>query len=189
MFEFSIVKNILCFFSDNLPLTIAILALLFSVISFWWTHWRRGKIIVSFPVKFGINYTKSNSKLIIELPLVFYNTGAATIIINNLRLNILDANNQIKYLHFNNTFDDLENNNGRQWGFSFSIEGRKTFSKVFVFMKTGIQFKIPDDKIDYNLELQKNNKYSWVSILKGKLETPKLHHKTMYEILRCYNNY
>lgn len=174
------------FISRNSAFIISILALLFSILSFWWIHWRRGKLIVSYPTKFGLI---SNKKLIIQLPLVFYNSGAATIIVNNLRVLVSDKNNQNQFLHFNNTFDDLESNSGRQLGYAFPVVGRKTYERVFVFMKSEIEFQIPDGEISYVLEGQINNKQKWKKLLSGVLKTPSIHHKTMHEILRGYNNY
>lgn len=179
---------IYCLFKDNIPLFISVLALLFSVLSFWWIHWRRGKIIVSLPIKFGLNYNKSTRKIIVQLPLTFYNNGAAALIINNLRIEIKNIS-KTEYLFFNKTFKDLESNEERNWGYAFPVEGRKTYSKVFVFMNVDIDFIIPSDFIEYSLEAQINNKNEWKILYRDKLITLEKYHKTMYEILRAYNNY
>ena len=121
------------------------------------------------------------------MPLVFYNNGAATLIVNNLRLRI-NNNSKTQYLFFNNTFKDLESNEERQWGYAFPIEGRKTYSKVFVFMNVDIDFIIPTDFIEYSLEAQLSNKNMWKELYMNKLITPERHHKTMSEILRAYDN-
>jgi hypothetical protein len=114
------INAVIYFIKNNIPLLISILALLFSILSFWWIHWRRGKIIVSLPIKYGLNYGKTDRRIIVHLPLIFYNNGAATIIINNLRLKILN-NGKYQYLFFNNTFKDLESNEERQWGYAFTV--------------------------------------------------------------------
>lgn len=181
-----IIYNII---KSNLPLFISIIALLFSISSFWWIHWRRGKIVVSFPIKFSLNFNSNSKKLIIGLPLVFYNNGASSIIVNNLRLKLFDRNHKEQLLHFNNTFLDLETDRERQLGYAFPIEGRKSYSKVFVFMKSGIDFEIPNEKLKVNLQAQVNNDYKWIELLKISLLTPEIHHQTMREILRAYNNY
>ena len=142
---------------------------------------------MSKPIKFGLNYNKNKKKIIIQLPLVFYNNGAADIIVNNLRLKVLSDNNDEAVLFFNNTFRDLESNEERQWGYAFAVGGRNSQSRVFVFMKTSFEFIIPDGLINATLEAQINNKQKWLKLLDMDLSTPKKHHETMHTILKAYD--
>jgi len=49
-------------------------------------NWRRGHLKVSNVRTYAAH--SSNGKVLVELPLIFYNTGALPILIENLRLNI-----------------------------------------------------------------------------------------------------
>ena len=67
------------------PTFVAILALLFTVASFWWMNARRGRLVSYAPHSFaGANPVGSSS--LIRLPLVLYNTGATPIVVQDLRL-------------------------------------------------------------------------------------------------------
>lgn len=52
-------------------LLVAVLALLFTVASFWWLYARRGSLEVGQPGAYAFA-----SKVRLRLPLAFYNTGA-----------------------------------------------------------------------------------------------------------------
>jgi hypothetical protein len=68
--------------SDFVPVA----ALLFTVASFWWIYVRRGRLRASEPWPYAGIFTGSTVRL--RLPLAVYNTGAASIILDNLRLHL-----------------------------------------------------------------------------------------------------
>ena len=102
-------------------LFISTLALLFTIFSFWWMNWRRGKIIVGPPRSFAATSKSQDDLLIIQLPLVFYNDGAASQVIQNLRLTLVQNRNQSAILYFNNTVPDLVNTKTREWARQFAV--------------------------------------------------------------------
>jgi hypothetical protein len=57
-------------------------ALVFTVASFWWIQVRRGRIQTYAPHSFAAAVTTDMIR--IRLPLVFYNTGARAIVVQNL---------------------------------------------------------------------------------------------------------
>jgi hypothetical protein len=63
---------------------IGCLALAFTVGSFWWLNARQGHLMTFAPHSFAAAATTERSRL--RLPLVFYNTGAKPIVVQNLRL-------------------------------------------------------------------------------------------------------
>ena len=68
-------------------LWIALASLLFTVASFWWMSARRGRIArVRAPNAFALLST--SAQLLLHLPIVLYNTGAAAIVVENLRIRI-----------------------------------------------------------------------------------------------------
>ena len=64
-------------------LVVALLALVFTVGSFWWLHARRGTLEVAQPHAYAFT-----SKVRLRLPLAFHNTGATALVVANLRLRI-----------------------------------------------------------------------------------------------------
>jgi hypothetical protein len=63
-------------------------ALLFTVATFWWLNVRRGRLKCFEPHSFAAYI--SQDRIRIRFPLVFHNTGAVPIVIQNLRLRFLD---------------------------------------------------------------------------------------------------
>ena len=64
---------------------VAVLALLFTVASFWWLYARRGSLEVGQPGAYAFA-----SKVRLRLPLAFYNTGARSLIVTDLQVLLVD---------------------------------------------------------------------------------------------------
>ncbi|MGA3486381.1 hypothetical protein ACK8GG_00005 [Micromonosporaceae bacterium DT55] len=67
-------------------MVIALAALAFTVISFWWMNVRRGSLRLHRPHSYAASVDPEDMD--INLPLVFHNDGAAPIIIQDLRLRL-----------------------------------------------------------------------------------------------------
>lgn len=63
---------------------VSILALVFTITSFWWLNVRRGSLRAGVPAFFA--FAGTPQRLRVRLPLVIHNTGAASIIVDDLRL-------------------------------------------------------------------------------------------------------
>ncbi len=159
------------FLSKNPALLLSILALLFTIFIFWWMNWRRGRLIVGIPRSFAATTDGKEGELIVQLPLVFYNNGAATRIIQNLRLTLEQSGEKSSVLHFNNTLADLASNDNRQWARQFAIEGRKSYSSVYVFQRTPGNFVFSAGKCKAILEAKLENR-KWKKILTFDVQTP-----------------
>ena len=153
-------------------LFISTLALLFTIFSFWWMNWRRGKIIVGPPRSFAATSKSEDDLLIIQLPLVFYNDGAASQVIQNLRLTLVQNGNRSAILYFNNTVPDLVNAQTREWACQFAVEGRKSYSSVFVFQRKPGNFIFHKGKCQAILEGKLNNDEKWEEMLTFDLQIP-----------------
>jgi hypothetical protein len=153
-------------------LVISALAVLFTLFSFWWLHWRRGRIIVGPPRSFAATSTGKDGLLIVQLPLVFYNDGAASQVVQNLRLNLVQDVNRSAILHFYSTVADLANADTRKWARQFAIEGRNSYSSVFVFQQSPGNFIFAAGKCQATLEGKLNNQDSWKVLLTFDLQTP-----------------
>ncbi|WP_422734059.1 hypothetical protein ACN26Y_00345 [Micromonospora sp. WMMD558] len=65
---------------------IALSALAFTIASFWWMNVRRGRLSASAPHSFAASVAPD--QVLLNLPLVFHNDGAAPIVVQNLRLRL-----------------------------------------------------------------------------------------------------
>lgn len=70
--------------AESISPAIAVLALFFTIGSFWWLQARQGRLRSYPPHSFGF-YCRHNQALI-RFPLVLYNTGAKPIVVQDLRL-------------------------------------------------------------------------------------------------------
>lgn len=153
-------------------LVISALAVIFTLFSFWWLHWRRGRIIVGPPRSFAATSTGKDGLLIVQLPLVFYNDGAASQVVQNLRLSLVQDVNRSAILYFYSTVTDLANADTRKWARQFAIEGRNSYSSVFVFQRSPGNFIFAAGKCQAILEGKLNNQDNWKVLLSFDLQTP-----------------
>jgi len=113
------------------PLIISVCALLFTIGSFWWQNVRTGKLLVTGPRSYVVVAEVPDARpLIIKLPFVFCNTGAAYIVIENLRLVIQSQAGDQRPLKFVATLERLEDTQRRTFATQFPIRGREA-TKVF----------------------------------------------------------
>lgn len=82
---------------DWAPIVVAMAALGFTTFSFWWMHWRVGPLTVAMPSTYAA--TTQANKLILLLPLVFYNAGPVPHVVRDLRLRFADepSGNQLDF--------------------------------------------------------------------------------------------
>lgn len=110
-------------------LAVSLLALLFTVGSFWWIHARRGSLVVARPQSYAFA-----DKVRLRLPLVFFNTGAQALIVNDLRL-LIDDEPDRGSLAWITTRSRLrpEADDGFAFAAPFSLNGRETRELVAEF--------------------------------------------------------
>lgn len=73
-------------------LVISVFALLFTVGSFWWIQVRRGRLHCYAPNSYAGAFTPAD--LLLSLPLVLHNTGAAPIVVLDFRLRLSKTERQ-----------------------------------------------------------------------------------------------
>lgn len=109
---------------------IGVLALLFTVASFWWLNARRGSLVVNRPLSYGFV-----NKVRLRLPLAFYNSGAVALIVTDLRVKI-GGDDARKPLAWQATFTALNPSKAeaeRDFATPFAVPGRGTRELVAEF--------------------------------------------------------
>jgi len=154
-------------YKDLLTAMLAIAGLLWAIGSFYWLHWRKGKLVVSGPRSYMAAVT--SDKVIVDLPLVFYNDGAAPIVIHNLNLELSQGGLSI-LLRFNSTRDKLGAEK-QNWATQIAVEGRKSFATVCSFQTrpNGDSFKFQPGRCQCILWGRLEKSRQWQVLLRFEL--------------------
>jgi hypothetical protein len=80
-------------FGPLLSTTMACLALIFTLSSFWWLNARRGKVRSFAPSSFAASF--SARRLVLIFPLVLLNDGAAPVVVADLRVRLAQPTKRI----------------------------------------------------------------------------------------------
>jgi hypothetical protein len=106
-----------------MTLAVAVFALLFAIGSFWWLNARRGHLEVVERRTYG--FAKGDVRL--RIPLTFFNTGAAALVVADLRL-LINAEEPDLVLRWATTRTALRPEAGDGFAFPtpFAVQGRAT---------------------------------------------------------------
>lgn len=144
---------------------VASCALLFTVASFWWLNVRRGRLKSfephSFAAYIGLHRVR------VRFPLVFYNTGAVPIVIQNLRLRFLDEP-AARLLPWVATRSQIkpESDDGHDFPAVFSVSGRSAFQSFQEFdVVPSLGFILSAKDYRVRLEAKLGHKKDWCCIL------------------------
>ena len=101
---------------------VALLALGFTVGSFWWLHARRGSLTATPPRSYAFA-----NRVRLRLPLAFFNTGATALIVGDLRLVIENQSSRtpLRWISTRTTLRP-EKEDGFAFAAPFSVRGRAT---------------------------------------------------------------
>jgi len=171
---------------DNSAFVISILALLFTVFSFYWMNWRRGKIEAS-AVKHWALFC-NHSKLFVELPLVFFNSGPVPIVIESLRGKLINPEGETVSLHFNAIREKF---GGEQISYSypFAVHNKEAKSIICEFQRNPSDIVMRAGDYRFILECKTMNKRNWFDLKEFLLEIPEqklesiTKHYTVFESL------
>ncbi len=106
-----------------MSIIVATLALIFTIGSFWWLNARPGRLIASRPPEFAMTMAPERSRF--RIPLVMYNTGARTQVVESLRFAVRESS--AGPLEWITTRDRLRPESGERMDFSspFAVDGRR----------------------------------------------------------------
>lgn len=144
-------------------LILSILALLFTVFSFWWMNWRHGKLIVSPPRSYAM-FAQVPGKMVLHLPLVFFNNGPMPIVVQNLRV-IFTEDVASKPLSFIATTKKLGKDEDRTFATQFPVRGREAVLMVCEFQREPNELTLEEGTYSLQLQARLDGKKSWTPIL------------------------
>ena len=148
-------------------LIISILALSFTIFSFWWMNWRTGRLRVGMPRSYAA-FASANS-LILEFPLVFFNDGPTPIVVENLRVIILDEA-LAKPLSFTATVGKLGTDQNRALATQFPVKGREALLLICEFQRRSGNFTFEARGYKIDLQARLGGDGQWQSICRFPLD-------------------
>jgi len=125
-------------------------ALGFTIYSFYWMNWRPGKLGVTPSKTFAA--ACENGRVIIRLPLVFQNSGARPIIVQNLQLTIL--NSHLAPLYFNAIIKKLDAEDDGDYATQVALNANSTLELICEFKTNDTDFHFNEGKPSLRLKAQ-----------------------------------
>ena len=172
---------------DCTAIIISTSALGFTVFSFWWMNWRKGQIRLGSNLR-SYAACASKNKLLIELPLIFFNTGAVPLVVENLRLHVPKISEENRYLFFNATIAKLGTDEDRCFAKPFSIHGGDVLEMTCEFQNTSTSFKFEEG--EYKCEIQEllGHRGEWITLKEYTINARGNELKTLNERLITHDN-
>lgn len=115
--------------NDWLQIAVSLMAIIITLIAFYSMFFKKGWLAVSVPRSFIT--ARTTDRIIVELPLSFYNDGATAIAVNNLLLEVKQEA-ALALLRFEFTRPKLGDGT-YEWARPFVVSGRGAFASVFNF--------------------------------------------------------
>lgn len=150
---------------------IAVVALLFTVASFWWLNARSGRLVGSTPTTFAMFFDNSTARF--RIPVIVYNTGAKTTVVESLRLAIVRSDNGP--LEWVTTGTRLRPIEGEKDDFAapFAIEGRRAIQIFPDFKETPPSWTPqPGSTLQMAIEAYTLGKRQWRTVVEFPLAVP-----------------
>lgn len=140
---------------------ISVLALAFTVASFWWLHAPRGALTAARPHAYAFA-----DKVRLRLPLAFFNTGARALIVGDLRLVIGDDTGRDP-LRWVTTRTQLrpEHDDGHALATPFSVQGRGTREVIVEFGDDRVWTPAPGSRHSFVLQAQVHPSEEWADVV------------------------
>lgn len=150
-------------------------ALLFTVASFWWINVRRGRLKSFEPHTFAAYVTQDKVRM--RFPLVFHNTGAVPIVIQNLRLRFLHescaAAAPLPWVATRARIKP-ENDDGHAFPAVFAVAGRTAYQTFQEFGAPSLGFILCAKDYRVRLEVKLGHRKKWRHILEFTLRAERI---------------
>lgn len=156
---------------------VAACALVFTVASFWWLNVRRGRLVSFEPHSFAAYY--SRPVLLVRLPLVLHNTGAAPIVVQDLRLAFPHEPDSVIPLPWRTTRDriDPRDDDKPRLPAVFAVAGRSAERHFIEFGCPFPGFALEPRDYSARIEVELGHRKGWQPLLNlpiraGHITTP-----------------
>jgi hypothetical protein len=162
-------------------LVVAICALIFTVISFWWLNARRGRLKSFEPHTFSATITPEMTRL--RLPLVLHNTGAVPIVVQNLRIRFSTepspVGTSVPWVATRSQIKP-DNEDGHAFPAVFSVAGR-TAQQIFAeFGTPSLGFILETRDYPVQVEAKLGHIKDWQFLVGFTLRAWRISHPTSY---------
>ncbi|MEO3857809.1 hypothetical protein ABGB08_23095 [Acrocarpospora sp. B8E8] len=143
---------------------ISLLALAFTIGSFWWLHARQGRLQAFEPHTFAGSFKKN---LAIRIPLILFNTGAKPIVVQDLRMRFLDEPGTVLPLPWRNTRSRFDPGKGdyKDLPAVFAVEGRKALELIADFGTPFGEFAFEPKEQRVEIEAKLGHHDGWMPLL------------------------
>lgn len=158
--------------SSYLPIVVSGLALAFTVLSFWYMNWRRGKLRVGNIQHFAAGKSLEGNAdeknvVVIKLPLILFNTGARPLVVESFRL-VPKSIASLSVLFFERvddrlimtSLDDQQIKND-YFFLPVLIKANEVVKDNFVFEARDSSFDFTQSRYMFNLEAQIAGRRGW----------------------------
>lgn len=141
---------------------VALCALGFTVLSFWWNTWRRGKLVCGYPRTFAA--TNAEGRTLLLVPLSLRNTGPLSLGVRALRV-CLEQDGRAATLHhvLTRTGMRLEDATA-DFATNFSVEGRSHVLRIAEFANDAELFDFRAGRVHASLDLLYEERTSWTPL-------------------------
>ncbi len=167
-------------------IVVSVLALLFTTFSFWWMNWRRGKLVLSDIRTFAA--VSSGNSLIVQLPIVFFNSGPMPVLINSLRLTFPDHGSEHTALFFNNTVKKLATDEETSMATPFPVHGGEALLKICGFHRSRSGFNFEVGVYELKIEGRLDQSADWKVLKTFKLKIRESQVKNLNSCFIAHDN-
>lgn len=167
-------------------IVISLLALVFTTFSFWWMNWRKGNL------KLGNIRTYAavaqGNKLIIELPIIFFNSGALPVLVENLRLIFPERGAESTALYFNAIVEKLATDQGRAFATPFAVHPGTAQLKICEFQRLRSGFAFSKGSYEICIQCLTSHEKNWKTIKRFHLKVREKQVEALNSIFTAHDN-
>jgi hypothetical protein len=149
-------------------------------------NWRTGKLEISNIRTYAA--VSSGNKLLIEFPIIFFNSGALPVLVENLRLTFQRLGGEHTALHFNATVEKLATDEGRAFATPFAIHKGQALLKICEFQRIRSGFEFRAETYEIALEALLGGTTGWRVLRKFELRVRGSQLKALHSRLVAHDN-
>jgi hypothetical protein len=144
-----------------LSLALSLMALAFTIGSFWWLHARKGSLEAARPRTYAFC-----SKPRLRLPFAFFNTGARALIVEDLRV-VVEGHYPRPPLEWITTRTTLrpEPEDGHSFATPFAVQGRATREVIAEFGDEALWEPAAGHKYVLQLQARLHDEDAWTDVV------------------------